>query len=419
LRIIVNGLIAQHPTLGGVAWDYLQYPVGLHRLGHDVYYVEDSGQWPYEIEKDLFIDRVAQECAPNVRHLASTMRRFGLEERWAYRFPRTGEWFGLSDIRRNEVMRTADLVLNVSGSLARPRKYHGVARLAYIDTDPVFTQVRLARADRKFTAQVLAHDVCFSFGEAHSTAVPATDQFWRPTRQPILLSEWNVVRGFRKAFTTVMSWMSYKPLVYAGKRYGQKDVQFKKYLDLPRNAPSAVFEVAINDHVHTEWRSDETIADTGRASISVGEILKRAGWRIASAREVAGDLDSYRSYIETSMAEWSVSKHGYVVGQPAWFSCRSACYLAAGRPVVVENTGIDRTLPVGQGILSFSDLDSAVAAVEEVSANYDRHASAAHDISRTWFDSDRVLEALVAEAMSAESPPRPRIAAREWCPKTQ
>src|SRR3712207_3138680 len=169
LRIIVTGLIAQYP-LGGVTWAYLQYVLGLAQLGHDVYYVEDTGQWPYNpLEGGL-----GKDCAFNVDYLAGIMARYALEGHWAYRFPWQSQWFGLSDMQRREVIQTADLLINISGTLERPDEYRQVRRLAYIDSDPVFTQVKLARGQVDFQRSVDLHDVHFSFGECLSPAIPVT-----------------------------------------------------------------------------------------------------------------------------------------------------------------------------------------------------------------------------------------------------
>ena len=191
LRIIVTGLIAQHPLLAGVTWDYLQYALGLSRLGHEVYYFEDSGQWPYTPDGGASGNEwIARDCAPNVDHLARVMARFGLADRWAYRFPTRPRWFGLSHRERRAVIESADLLINVSGTLRRPADYRRVKRLVYIDSDPAFTQVKLVlpRGHLKFRKRVNAHDVYFSFGEAFSSAVPDTGHRWRPTRQPMRLS---------------------------------------------------------------------------------------------------------------------------------------------------------------------------------------------------------------------------------------
>jgi hypothetical protein len=166
-------------------------------------------------------------------------------------------------------------------------------------------------------------------------------------------------------------------------------------------------EVALGEMQHTEWQSNSEEAGVAArgGQRTVCQALSEAGWRVVSPRVVCPDLDGYRRYIETSAAEWSVAKHGYVVGQPGWFSCRSACYLAAGKPVVVENTGFDAVLPTGEGLLTFRDLDGAVSAIQEVGANYSRHSAAARDIAVTWFDAAKVIGKLIESAMKSVKPP--------------
>src|SRR5439155_25159238 len=260
LRIIVTGLIAQHPLLAGVTWDYLQYVLGLARLGHDVYYFEDSGQWPYNLKGGPSVnDWIAYGPTRNVAYLARVMARYGLEERWAYRFPIKPRWFGLPHKKRREVLESTDLLLNVSGTLKRPSDYRQVQRLAYVDSDPAFTQVKLklTRGQTKFRKRVNAHDVYFSFGERFSEAVPVTGHHWRATRQPIVLSEWRPVMPARNVFTTVMNWTSYKPLRYGGHTYGQKDVEFKRFIELPRKVNPTVIEVALSRTQHLNWQTDD------------------------------------------------------------------------------------------------------------------------------------------------------------------
>ncbi len=236
LRIVVTGLIAQHPRLGGVAWDYIQFSAGLARLGHDVYYLEDSGEWPYTLDGgDTKESWIAHDPTPNVGHLASVMERFGLGDRWLYRFPIKPRWYGLPHRKRREVLASADLLVNVSGTLVRPWEYRHIPTLAYVDTDPGFTQVQLAmpRGQKSFQARVAAHDVFFSVGERIPETPLADGIDWRPTKHPILLSEWSRDVETRDVFTTVMSWTSYKPLRHAGRSFGQKDVDWKSRLAEP------------------------------------------------------------------------------------------------------------------------------------------------------------------------------------------
>jgi len=380
LRIIVTGLIAQYP-LGGMAWHYLQYVLGLVRLGHDVYYLEDTGLWPYNPrEKGL-----SKNCEFNVAYLNDLMSYYGLEDRWAYRFPWRDQWFGLSDRARKEVVDSADLVINVSGVLEAPNRYRGGhSRLLYIDTDPVFTQLKLVRGQHDFERLIDQHDVQFSFGEALDRTPFETKFEWKPTRQPIVLSEWTNRGTSRNRFTTVMNWTSYKPIVYQGQSYGQKNDEFDKFIELPGYFPNETFELAVNQ---------------GKTLRTPRKRLKKNGWSLVDPDVVCADLFSYRKYIETSKAEWTVAKSGYVKGRAGWFSERSACYLAAGKPVIVQDTGFLDILTCGRGLIPFSDMDEAKLAVESVNASYLEHSRAAREIANTFFDSNKVLDDLLREAV--------------------
>jgi hypothetical protein len=408
LRIIVSGLIAQHPHMGGVAWDYVQYPAGLLNMGHDVYYIEDSGEWPYNLDGGPSgNDWAAANPTHNLEHLQRTLARFGMADRWAYRFPRDGSWHGLSDHKRKEVIDTADLLLNVSGTLEHPDHYRAASRMAYIDSDPLFTQVKWRQQAPEFAARVDLHDVHFSFGESFSAAMPETNHQWLPTRQPILLDEWaNDTSPTRQTYSTVMNWTSYPPVIHEGVHYGQKDIEFRKFLDLPSVVAPAQMEVALAHTEHHNWQSQSSewpeaarriIHDTPQ--ISPSDLLTRMGWNVVDPEQCCADIDSYRNYIMHSKAEWSVAKHGYVQASPGWFSCRSSCYLAAGRPVIVEDTGFSRVLPCGKGLLSFSNMEQAVEAIRQVEADYQAHASAARDIAVEFFDANKVLQSLIDRAM--------------------
>lgn len=382
LCIVVSGLIAQYP-LGGVTWDYLQYVLGLARLGHDVYYLEDTGLWPYNPEEG----GVSKGCAFNVGYLAKVMKQFGLENKWAYRFPWESQWFGLEKAKREALIESADLLINVSCSLAHPWEYRKIHRLVYVDTDPVFTQVKLAKGQADFRKLVDAHDVHFSYGECLSETGPATGHQWRPIRKPILISEWRPSTPHRDVFTTVMNWTSFKDLTYMGQSYGQKDVEFNRFRELPRLVAPTVLEIAVNP--------------SGKTRRPPWDLLAHKGWRLVNPAEVCPDLEGYRHYIESSMAEWTVAKNGYVVGQSGWFSGRSACYLAAGRPVVVQDTGFTTVLRVGEGILPFQTVEEAAAGIHEVRGNYARHAEAARAIAEEYFDSDKVLSKLIEGSMNS------------------
>jgi hypothetical protein len=449
LRVIVTGLIAQHPLLGGVAWGVLNWIIGLMRLGHDVYYIEDSGQWPYKWPSNMDVDPsskdwVARDCTPNVEHLSRVASRFGFADKWAYHFPIRGEWYGLPESKRQKILRSADFLLNVSGTLEYPEHYRCVPRLVYIDTDPVFTQIEVVQGETPllkqkidahdlhdqievvqgetpllkqkidahdlhdaaaaikatYQAQLLkkrvdVHDLHFSFGECLSAPVPVTGHNWQTSVQP------------RNVFTTVMNWTSYRPLSYGGQTYGQKDAEFVKFLELPSRVTPSVLEVALPKFHHAQWATGCTDLPRTISALmqkhpgwTPHELLARCGWSVVDALDVGSDVESYRQYIQSSKAEWSIAKNGYVRGNAGWFSNRSATYLAAGRPVVVQDTGFAPVLPVGEGILSFRNLEEAVAAIQDVESNYTKHARAAEDIAAAYFDSDKVLSRLINQVFS-------------------
>lgn len=401
MRIIVTGLIAQHYTLAGVTWDYIQYCIGLKQLGHDVYYFEDSGEWPYNLDGGpTGNDWVEKDCDKNISYLKKLFDRFGLKNRWAYRFPLKDTWYGLSDQKRKEVVQTADILINVSGTLENPEKYRAVKKMAYIDSDPGFTQVKLKLGHEEFSKRVALHDCHFSFGESLPAFLKDEKYNWQPTRTPIVLSEWTNHQSPGNRFTTIMNWTSYKPLVFAGKSFYQKDVEFIKFLELKRRLKDIHFEVALSKLQHKNWQSvlPDHFAGTNECELSFttpADLLSHYGWEIVDPSQRCSDIDAYRDYIFHSKGEWSVAKGGYVISKPGWFSCRSACYLAAGRPVIVQDTGFDQVLPVGEGVLSFNTLDQAVEKIREVETDYPLHAKRAREIAVEYFDAAKVLQHLI------------------------
>jgi hypothetical protein len=336
------------------------------------------------------------------------MAEFGLSTKWAYYFPPKSEWFGISEEKRKELIQSADVLINVSGTLEKPESYRRVRRLVYIDTDPVFTQINIADGNSELRDRVNGHDVHFTVGECLGKDLPDTGHRWHPIKHPIVLSEWLSSIPHRNAFTTVMNWTSYKAITYCGRTYGQKDVEFLKFMSLPHRVLPTTLEVALHrPHIRRPSNYENTPArvrtlNQNDTTWTPYEVLTQLEWRVVDATEVCPDSRSYRRYIQTSKGEWSVAKNAYVDGKSGWFSGRSACYLAAGRPVIVQDTGFSRVLPVGEGILCFNTLDEAEAGIREVEANYSRHAKAAQNIAEAYFDSDKVLNRLLNVALNTD-----------------
>jgi hypothetical protein len=308
-----------------------------------------------------------------------------------------------------------------------------VPSLAYVDTDPVFTQISAAvggesltrrgclglsvcepgetpdetfldgwTRDEKLRRRIDLHDVFFTVGERIDRLFPDTSHAWIPTKHPIALSEWRTTQPLREAYTTVANWTSYPPVAFAGRSYGQKDIELMRLMRLPAAAAPVQLELAMPEIHHTAWESrPEYGVRSGVDPVDVFEgdtpqdVLRRHGWNVVSAALVAGGLGCYRAYLQSSKGEFSVAKHAYVAGCSGWFSGRSACYLAAGRPVVVQDTGFDGLVPTGEGIVGFTTLEEAVEGLRAVEADYSRHARAAADIAAEYFDSGKVLRRIL------------------------
>jgi hypothetical protein len=391
--VVVLGYIVRCP-LGGMAWHYLQYAMGLAALGHDVWFVEDSDDYP--------------SCYDPVRHVTDsdptygleftrrTFDRVGLGERWAYYDGHTAAWSGPARDEIAGVCASADLVLNVSAANPLRSWLEKTPVRVFVDTDPVFEQIRQLTVPARH-ARALEHTSFFTFGEnieRADTAIPKDGLPWRATRQPIVLDAWPVTPGPRDGkFTTVMQWESYPPREYEGVRYGLKGVSFEPYVDLPEKA-GAGLELAL-----------------GTPS-APRELLTAKGWTLVDPLAVTRDPWTYQHYIRTSKAEFSIAKHGFVVARSGWFSERSAAYLASGRPVLAQETGFSAWLAAGGvGVVPFATPEEALAGIGEIDCRYPAHCRAARDVAAEYFASEKVLTRLIDMA-SGDAPPLPSASGR-------
>jgi hypothetical protein len=373
-RILICGCIAQKAGQAGHTWQYLQYLLGFARLGYDV----------------LFWDRLQGAVSRDDRRIAylqAVMSEFGLAGRWSVALD-DGTHAGLPRAAVLEHARTADLLLNVMGYCSDAELLEASRLRVFLDTDPGFGQMWKALE----LADVFAgHDVHVTIGERIAAAdctIPECGIRWIASPQPVVLDAWPALPPPRGAFrfTSVASWRgAYGPVDFEGHRYGLRVHQFRRFSDLPR-LTDARFELALS-------------IDPAEQPESAG--LRDRGWRLVDPAAVASTPAGYRGYLQASSAELMVAKGMYVDSRSGWFSERSICYLASGRPVLAQDTGLGDLYPTGCGLVTFSSLDEAVAGVEVIRRDYPRHARAARELAEASFGSDVVLTRLLHEVAAA------------------
>ncbi len=378
------GIMGQTPV-GGVAWQGLHYLEGLRRLGHDVYYVEDTEMWPYDPQRN----EVTADCRFTLDYLARLLGRLGLGERWAYRAgPHGRALFGMEEKTLADLWERTDVLMNLTGSTWLREEHLAVPARLYVETDPGIPQVEVAQGSTDRIRHLAAHTHHFSYGESlgrPGCLVPATRFAYQPTRQPVVLDWWPVAARDGGRYTTVTTWQQPgRDVAWQGQVYRwSKHAQFLEFLDLPRLA-RACFEVALGPGE----------ADPRELPRAV-QLLTSHGWRVVDALALTTDVQSYRRYIVSSRAEFTVAKDQYVRLRTGWFSDRSACYLAAGKPVVTQDTGFGDHLPTGRGLFAFRTIEDVVGAVSAVESDYRAHAAAARAIAAEYFAAERVLADLL------------------------
>lgn len=387
MRIVMAGIIGRYPW-GGVGWCSLMYLLGLRALGHEVYYLEDTGECNYDPDENT----LATDPRYALETIHDTLAPFGLGGHWCY-VDYQGRHHGIEEAHWTEICRSADLLLVLSGGVWNWRDhYRDIPRRAFIDSDPAFTQTAIANAaardderSRWYVDYFRHYDALFTFGRnigTDDTTVPATPFTWHPTWQPVVTDLWGAAPTElppRRAWSTIMTWEieSFRDIG------GNKDLEFLKVIDLPgqfRAAGLPPVELAVN---------------------GPRDLLRDHGWRCVDAFAISRDIWRYHNYITCSRAEFSVAKHTYVATRSGWFSDRTICYLAAGRPAVVQDTGWSAHLPSGEGLLAWSTAEEALEAIRRVEADWPRHQAAAREIALAHFDARRILPDLLATLNSA------------------
>ncbi|HEY4927753.1 MAG TPA: glycosyltransferase [Acidimicrobiales bacterium] len=391
--VVVLGMMTKIPV-AGVVWQTLHYLLGLERLGFETYYVEAHGRTP-----SMLMSSVDQDPgALAVDFLDRTLRPWGMGERWSFQTPGDpAATLGVDHRTMERVFDRAEVVLNLHGGTVPLPEHVATGRLVYVETDPVQPQIELHDGLTETVDFLDQHCAYFTFAENYqhpACGLPVSDRYrFRPTRQPVLVDLWSDGAGSPGGrFTTVANWSQpWRGVEYAGASLGwSKDAEFRRILDLPSRTVASL-ELALAN-----------CEDADRAA------LEAHAWTVVSALDVSADPACYRDYIQGSRGEFTVAKEQNVAFRTGWFSDRSATYLAAGRPVVTQDTGFGHVLPTGVGLLTFTTADEAAGALDDIESDMARHASAAEEIAREYFAYDRVLPDLL-EAVGVRVPrSRPR-----------
>lgn len=359
--IAVAGSLAQRPGHGGHAWVFLNYLLGLRRLGHEV----------------TFVDRLEEEDEKARRWLGEVLAGVGLAG--GYVLVTNDPDSRVEALRR---LRGVDLLIDVNGYLGEDELSGAPAVSAFLDIDPAIQQMWQALGQASIFGR---HDLYFTVGEnvgGAESLVPTCDLEWIPTRQPVVLERWSSA-SHGSAFTTLATWRGpYAPIEFDGRTFGLRVHEFRRFLELPRLV-EADFDLAL---------------DIEAAEVRDIESLNESGWRMIPPEAVAATPDRYREFIHASLAEFSIPKEIYVASRCGWFSDRSACYLASGKPVITIDTGFSARLPTGKGLLCVGDVEEAAAVCGEVLADPGSHERAAREIAAEYFDSDKILRRLLDAA---------------------
>jgi hypothetical protein len=379
--LLVSGALANKPFNGGAAWVRLSWVLGLRRLGFDAWLVEC-------IDPSSCVDEsgrtVPFEDSVNLSYFRDVANRFGIGDRAILVHGAGDRVHGASFSDLLELAEVAALLVNITGHMALPEVRRRVQRAAYIDLDPGFTQFWTEQG--RAGARLEGHQHYFTVGAnigRPECPIPTGGLPWRAVRPPVLLEAWSPAPSEDPwRFTTVAHWRGpYGAIEHGGRVYGLKAHEFRKFLPLPTRADSP-FELALN--IHPADSADRTA-------------LERHGWRLVDPNRTAARPETYRAYVRESGAEFSVAQGVYVGTGSGWFSDRTANYLAAGKPALVQDTGFGRHYPVGEGLIPFRTLDEAARGADRIARDHPAHCRAAREIAEEYFDSDHVLAGFLEE----------------------
>ena len=383
---------------GGAARAAFRVHTGLRRLGHDVCFVEEvRPQWCVGADGR----GGGYRDSLNRRTFHAVMEHFDLLGRSCQIYDGGSDTTGMSCQDLTAFARGADLLINISGHVTTDWVFDAPLRRAYLDQDPVYTQLWQAEYGRDLG--LARHDVLFTVGlniGTPASPIPDCGVHWHHTLPPVVPELWehghaadHQAPGRPDRFTTVASWGGYGDLLFRGEWYRSKYDEIRRFADLPRRAGDAFeFELLLKDF----GDEDEGV-----------RLLRENGWRVRRSGAEATDLPAYRDYVARSYAEIGITKGAYVRGRSGWFSDRTASYLASGRPSLAQRTGLDPHIPTGMGLVCFDDVDEAVAGAAAIRRDYPAHCRAARELAAEYLDYRKVLPAMLDHCAAARgaSPP--------------
>jgi hypothetical protein len=382
-RIIFAGYLVRYP-LGGYAWQMAHYLLGLRSLGHDVWFYEDTGELNCDFAYNPLTNEFALAYEYGITATANFFRKIGFEDRWVFFDIARGLRHGPGAHRIETLLRESDLLVSFGPVNRIPIELFRDRPAIFIDSDPIYLQVKLANEDRSLAAILDAHTQHFTFGEnigKPGSSLPTGGYTWQPTRQPVAIELWENAGPPGLAYTTVGTWDSKgRDVQYQGETFTwRKRTEWCRFLDLP-NRTAKTFELAMD--------VESVPADLERFTAQ--------GWRVIDPIQISTDPWGYRDYLRGSRGEFTVAKDMNVRLRSGWFSDRAACYLAAGRPAVEQDTGFGQVLPLGPGLHAFNTVAEAAEAVNMIERDYDRASAHASEVAREYFAADRVLGSLLS-----------------------
>jgi hypothetical protein len=375
---ILVGFIGKLP-FAGMSFYNLHYIGGLQALGYEVHYVECNNE-PCTCY-DPVADQMTDDPTYAVEYLRDVLPRFGVAKDRISFIDRQGRCHGAGwdDLRRD--LGEADFLLTLCEA-AWQDEFELCSRRAFVDGDPLFTQASMLDSTSAMARALGNYDTLFTYATrmgADDCTVPSAGRKWIPTRPVVATRYWEPAPSLASSpVAGLVMWTGGTEVTLASGVYGFKNREFEKFMELPRRT-SQNFVLAVG-------------------GAAPRERLRASGWKLLEPLQISGTLEAYQAFLASCRADLGIAKHAYVASRSGWFSDRSTCYLAAGRPVLHQETGFTDWLPPGKGVLAFSTIEEVLDGLERLDADYELHARAARAIAEEHFEAATVVGRMLDDA---------------------